>query len=189
MAAFRPVPNLTLCAPLDEAALRDLMYSATQSAYGATIIRYPRGYGHGAAWRNRPYNFIEPGTAVKLHEGKDVALLSIGAIGMNGVKAVERASREKGLEVLHYDMRFLKPVDTAALEDACRCCRHIVTLEDGTVEGGLYSVVAEFIAAHGCDCTLTGLGIPDRFVEQGTPAELYQECGMDANSVYQALLK
>ena len=188
MAAFRPVPNLMLCAPLDEASLRDMMYSATQPAYGATVIRYPRGYGHGTAWRDRPFQYIEPGTAVKLHEGKDIALLSIGAIGMNGVRAVERASAEKGLEILHYDMRFLKPVDTAALEDACRRCHHIVTLEDGAVEGGLFSVVAEFIAANGCDCTLTGLGIPDRFVEQGTPAELYQECGMDTDSVYQALL-
>lgn len=188
MAAFRPVPNLTLCAPLDEASLRDMMYSATQPAYGATVIRYPRGYGHGTPWRDRPFNYIEPGTAVKLHEGNGVALLSIGAIGMNGVRAVERAGTEKGLEILHYDMRFLKPVDTAALQDACSRCRHIVTLEDGAVEGGLYSVVAEFIAANGLDCTLTGLGIPDRFVEQGTPAELYQECGMDTDSVYQALL-
>ena len=188
MAAFRPVPNLTLCAPLDEAQLRDLMYSATQPAYGATVIRYPRGYGHGAPWRDRPFSYIEPGTAVKLHEGSGVALLSIGAIGMNGVKAVERAA-EQGVEVLHYDMRFLKPVDTAALQDACRRCRRIVTLEDGAMAGGLYSAVAEFIAAHGCTCKLFGLGLPDRFVEQGTPAELYRECGMDADSVLRALLQ
>ena len=164
------------------------MYSATQPAYGPTVIRYPRGYGHGTPWRGQPFHYIEPGTAAKLHEGSGVAILSIGAIGMNGVKAVERASQEKGLEVLHYDMRFLKPVDTAALQDACSRCRRIVTLEDGATEGGLYSAVAEYIAAHGCACTLTGLGLPDRFIEQGTPAELYQECGLDTNSVYQALL-
>ena len=189
MAAFRPVPNLTLCAPLDEAELRNLMYSATQPAYGATIIRYPRGYGHGTPWRGQPFSFIEPGTAVKLHEGSGVALLSIGAVGMHGVEAVARASAEKGLEVLHYDMRFLKPIDETALADACQHCHRIVTLEDGVTAGGLYSAVAEYIASHGCSCQLSGLGIPDRFIEQGTPAELYQECGMDTDSVFRELLK
>ena len=189
LAAFRPVPNLTLCAPLDEAELRNLMYSATQPGYGATVIRYPRGYGHGVPWRGRPFSYIEPGTAVRLHEGSGVALLSIGAIGMKGAEAVARASLEDGIEVLHYDMRFLKPVDTAALEDACSRADRIITLEDGVCEGGLYSAVAEFIAARGLACHLTGLGIPDRFIEQGTPAELYAECGYDADSVYRAILK
>ena len=188
LAAFRPVPNLTVCAPLDEAELRNLMYSATQDAYGATVIRYPRGYGHGTPWRGQPFSYIEPGTAVKLHEGSGVALLSIGAIGMKGVEAVARAGKEKGIEVLHYDMRFLKPVDTTAREDACRRCRRIITLEDGVMTGGLYSAVAEFIAANGLDITLVGLGIPDRFIEQGTPSELYAECGFDTDSVYRAIL-
>ena len=189
MAAFRPVPNLTLCAPYDEAQLRDMMYSATQSGYGAPIIRYPRGYGKGTPWRDRPFSYIEPGTAVKRHEGSGVALLSIGTIGAKGAETVERASRENGIEVLHYDMRFLKPIDTAALEDACTRAKRIVTLEDGARMGGLYSAVAEFIAARGLDCTLTGLGIPDRFIEQGTPAELYAECGYDADSVYRTLVQ
>jgi len=189
LAAFRPVPNLTLCAPLDEAQLRDLMYSATQAGYGATVIRYPRGYGRGASWRQKPFSYIEPGTAVKLHEGSGIALLSIGAAGVMGAEAVERAGREKGIEVLHFDMRFLKPVDTAALEEACRKASRIITLEDGVCQGGLYSVVAEFIASRGLDCTLTGMGIPDRFIEQGTPAELYSECGFDSESVYQEILK
>lgn len=189
LAAFRPVPNLTLCAPLNEAQLRDLMYSATQDGYGPTVIRYPRGYGNGTPWRDRTFTYIEPGTAVKLHEGSGVALLSIGAIGTEGALAVERASREAGIEVLHFDMRFLKPVDTRALEEACSKASRIITLEDGVCEGGLYSVVAEFIASRGLDCTLTGLGIPDRFIEQGTPAELYAECGFDADSVYRAILK
>ena len=189
LAAFRPVPNLTVCAPYDEAQLRDLMYSASQPGYGATVIRYPRGYGNGAPWRDRPFSWIEPGTAVKRHEGSGVALLSIGAIGAKGAEAVERASRENGIEVLHFDMRFLKPVDTKALEEACSKATRIITLEDGVCQGGLYSVVAEFIASRGLDCKLTGLGIPDRFIEQGTPSELYAECGLDANSVYQALLK
>jgi 1-deoxy-D-xylulose-5-phosphate synthase len=189
LAAFRPVPNLTVCAPLDEAELRDLMYSATQPGYGPTVIRYPRGCGRGTPWRDRTFTYIEPGTAVKLHEGSGIALLSIGAIGTKGVEAVARASREQGIEVLHFDMRFLKPIDTAALEEACRKASRIITLEDGVRTGGLYSAVSEFVAARGLGCTVVPLGIPDRFVEQGTPAELYAECGYDADSVYQMILK
>ncbi|MBQ1831048.1 MAG: 1-deoxy-D-xylulose-5-phosphate synthase [Bacteroidales bacterium] len=189
LAAFRPVPNLTVCAPLDEAELRDLMYSATQPGYGPTVIRYPRGCGRGTPWRDRTFTYIEPGTAVKLHEGSGIALLSIGAIGTKGVEAVARASREQGIEVLHFDMRFLKPIDTAALEEACRKASRIITLEDGVRTGGLYSAVSEFVAARGLACTVVPLGIPDRFVEQGTPAELYAECGYDADSVYQMILK
>ncbi|MBQ6072656.1 MAG: 1-deoxy-D-xylulose-5-phosphate synthase [Bacteroidales bacterium] len=189
MAAFRTVPNLTVCAPLDEAQLRDMMYSATQPGYGPTVIRYPRGYGNGVEWRNRPFGFIKPGTAVKLHEGKGVALLSIGAIGAEGTKAVRRIEEEKGVSVLHFDMRFLKPVDEAALAEACSRASHIITLEDGVKAGGLYGTVAEFIASRGASCKLTGLGVPDRFVEQGTPAELRAECGYDAESVYRELLK
>ena len=189
MTAYRPVPNLTIAAPLNEAQLRDLMYSATQPAYGATIIRYPRGYGNGTPWRDQPFSYIEPGTAVKLHEGKDVALLSIGAVCTMGAEAVERASREHGIEVLHYDMRFLKPIDRSALAEACAKARHIITLEDGACTGGLYSAVAEFIAGQGLSCTLTGLGIPDRFIEQGTPAELYADCGYDVEGILSAILK
>ena len=189
LAAFRPVPGLTVCAPLDEAELRNLMYSATQPGYGATVIRYPRGYGRGAAWRDEPFAYIEPGTAVKLHEGSGTALLSIGAAGAMGIEAVARAKAEKGIDVLHYDMRFLKPIDTAALADACRKARRIITLEDGATSGGLHSAVAEFIADNGLDCTVTPLGIPDRFIEQGTPEELYRECGFDTEAVLAAILK
>ena len=188
LAAFRPIPNLTVCAPLDEAELRDLMYSATQPGYGPTVIRYPRGCGQGTPWRDRTFSYIEPGTAVKLHEGSGIALLSIGAIGAKGAQAVARASREQGIEVLHYDMRFLKPVDTSALEDACAKASRIITLEDGACIGGLYSAVAEFVASRGLACTVVPMGIPDRFIEQGTPAELYAECGYDADSVYQMIL-
>jgi len=189
LAAFRPVPNLTLCAPYDERELRNLMYSATRPEYGATVIRYPRGYGKGSPWRDEPFDFIAPGTAVKLHEGSGIALLSIGAVGVMGSEAVARAAAEHGIEVLHFDMRFLKPLDTSALTEACRKAQRIITLEDGVTAGGLYSAVAEYLASNGLACKLTGLGIPDRFVEQGTPAELYAECGFDANGILSEILK
>ena len=189
LAAFRPVPGLTICSPLDEAQLRNLMYSATQPGYGPTVIRYPRGVGHGTLWRDRPFSYIEPGTAVKLHEGEGIAVLSLGPVGWMAAQAVERASREDGIEVLHYDMRFLKPLDEAALEDTCSCCDTIITLEDGITTGGLHDAVANFVTARGRAVTVVPLGIPDRFVEQGTPAQLQAECGYDADSVYRAILK
>ena len=189
MAAFRPVPNLTLCAPYDERELRNLMYSATRPEYGATVIRYPRGCGKGTPWRDEPFDFIAPGTAVKRHEGADIAILSIGTAGVMGAEAVARAACEHGIEVLHFDMRFLKPLDTSALEEACHKARRIITLEDGVTAGGLYGAVAEYLASHGLARQLTGLGIPDRFIEQGTPAELYAECGFDANSILAEILK
>ena len=188
LAAFRPVPGLTICSPLDEAQLRNLMYSATQPGYGPTVIRYPRGVGHGTLWRDRPFSYIEPGTAVKLHEGEGIAVLSLGPVGWMAAQAVERASREDGIEVLHYDMRFLKPLDEAALEDTCSRCDTIITLEDGITTGGLHDAVANFVTARGRAVTVVPLGIPDRFVEQGTPAQLYAECGYDADSVYRAVL-
>jgi 1-deoxy-D-xylulose-5-phosphate synthase len=189
LAAFRPVPNLTLCAPYDERELRNLMYSATRPEYGATVIRYPRGYGKGTPWRDEPFDFIAPGTAVKLHEGSGIALLSIGAAGVMGSEAVARAAAEHGIEVLHFDMRFLKPVDTSALAEACRKAECLITLEDGVTAGGLYSTVAEYIAANGLARKLKGIGIPDRFIEQGTPAQLYAECGFDANGILAEILK
>ena len=176
MAAFRPIPNLTLAAPLDEAELRNMLYSATQPSYGPVIIRYPRGCGNGTKWKDEPFCMIEPGKAHKLHEGTEVAILSIGAIGNKAARAVKMAE-EAGIEVLHYDMRFLKPIDESALEDACSKCREIITLEDGAVKGGLFGAVSEFVASRGLQVHVSAMGIPDRFIGQGTPEELYSDCG------------
>ena len=186
LAAYRSIPNLTVCAPLDELELKNMMYSATLPEYGSTIIRYPRGCGNGTPWRDAPYSVIEPGKAVKLHEGGKVAVLSLGAVGSRAAEAVERAA-EKGMEVLHYNMRFLKPVDEEAIAEACSKAGSIITVEDGTVKGGLHGEIAEYIADNGLSNTLTGLGIPDRFVEQGTPAELYSECGFSSDDILKCI--
>ena len=106
-----------------------------------------------------------------------------------GSEAVARAAAEHGIEGLHFDMRFLKPVDTSALAEACRKAECLITLEDGVTAGGLYSTVAEYIAANGLARKLKGMGIPDRFIEQGTPAQLYAECGFDANGILAEILK
>jgi len=186
LAFFRCIPNLTIAAPMNEADLKDMLYSVTLPDYGATVIRYPRGYGEGVDWRGE-FNKIEPGKAKIVIDGKGIALLTIGTAGNNAARAAARA-REMGIQVLHYDMRFLKPVDVSALEDASAKCRNIITVEDGTIIGGLYSSVCEFIASRKSGIKVIGMGIPDRFVEQGTIAELQKECNFDEESIFKMII-
>ena len=188
LACYRPVPNLCIAAPMDEAELRQMMYSATREEYdGATLIRYPRGCGCGTPWRGIPFTFLPRGKARLLHAGKGIAVLSLGTAGIAAAEAVRLAS-EKGIEVLHYDMRFLKPLDEEALAEACAAASHLITVEDGATAGGLHGAVAEYLSAHRSPCTLTPLGIPDRFIEQGTPAELRRLCGFDAEGILGEIL-
>lgn len=187
MAAYRSVPNLTIAAPLNEIELRNMLYSATLPEYGATIIRYPRGYGNGTKWKEEKFAKIEIGKARLLHEGSDIALLSIGAVGDAGSQAVAKAE-EEGITVLHYDMRFVKPIDKEVLKKVCSDFKRVITLEDGSIIGGLYGAVAEFVAENGLDCKVLPLGIPDRFIGQGTPAELYSECHYDVKSICSAII-
>ena len=187
LAAYRSIPNLTICAPRNELELKNLMYSATLPEYGPTIIRYPRGCGNGTPWRDVPYSGIEPGKAVLLHEGRGIAILSIGAVGNKVSEAVAKAAAD-GIDVLHYDMRFLKPVDREAIADACSKAERIITVENGVVTGGLHGEVAEYIADNGLGNRLTGLGIPDRFIGQGTPDELYSECGFNTDDILRCIV-
>lgn len=186
MASYRPIPNLIIASPMNERELRNLLYSATGEEYGATVIRYPRGEGAGVPWRGEEFSSIPVGKARLLHEGRGIAVLSIGPVGGAAAEAVRRAADE-GIEVLHYDMRFIKPLDTEALADACSRADHIITVEDGAITGGLHGAVAEYIADNGLGCKLTPLGIPDRFIEHGTPAQLYSECGFDAEAILRAI--
>lgn len=186
LAFFRCIPNLTIAAPMNEADLKDLLYSVTLPDYGATVIRYPRGYGEGVDWSGE-FNKIEPGKAKIVIDGKGIALLTIGTAGNNAARAAARA-REMGVPVLHYDMRFLKPIDESALEDAATKCRTIITVEDGTVIGGLYSSVCEYIASGKSGIKVIGMGVPDRFIEQGTIAELQKECNFDEESIFKMII-
>ena len=162
------------------------MYSATLPEYGTIIIRYPRGNGEGVKWRNTKFSPIPYGKAELLHQGEKIAVLSIGTVGNKASKAVMKAEKE-GLNVLHYNMRFLKPIDEDALKDACDKADTIITVEDGTVIGGLHSAVSEYIADHGLNKKVISMGIPDRFIEQGTLQELYKECEYDSEDIYQKI--
>ena len=183
LAYFRCVPNMTIAAPLNEEELRDMMYTAQLPGNGPFSIRYPRGNGSMVNWRI-PFKKLDIGKGRRLREGDDIALLSIGAIGMEAKKAIEACGERS---VAWYDMRFLKPIDEELLHEVFRKFKKIVTLEDGTIVGGLGSAVLEFMADHGYSAKVTRLGIPDRFVEHGNQQQLYKECGFDADSIRQLL--
>ena len=187
LAYLRPVPNLTISSPYDERELRRLMYTAVQPDMGAFVIRYPRGKGSLVDWRC-PLEAVEVGKGRLISEGNDVAFLTLGPLGKVMESVVEEAARQ-GVSVAHYDMRFLKPIDTDILREVGEKFKYIVTLEDGCINGGLGSAVVEYMAENGYTPAVTVLGIPDKFIEHGTPDELYRVCGMDKESVLNAILK
>jgi 1-deoxy-D-xylulose-5-phosphate synthase len=185
MAFLRPIPNLTICSPLDEPELRRMMYTAQLPGMGTFVIRYPRGRGSVIDWRC-PLEAIPVGKGRCLRQGSELAILSIGPIGTEVEKAIDLAEKQAGrpLSVAHYDMRFLKPIDHDILHTVGKGFRRVITVEDGVVTGGLGSAVLEFLADHGyTDTEVKRVGIPDQFVEHGTVSQLYKICGMDAESI------
>jgi len=185
LAALRPVPNLTISSPMDEHELRCLMYTAQLPDKGPFVIRYPRGRGVFADWRC-PMQELPIGRGRKLSDGEGTAVLSLGPLG-NVVAGVVRELRKAGQSVAHYDMRFLKPIDEEILYEVGTTCRRIVTVEDGVIQGGLGSAVLEYMADHNLHPEVIRLGLPDHFVEHGTPDELYHLVGLDAEAIKKAL--
>ena len=184
LAALRPIPNLTISAPMDEHELRRLMYTAQLPGKGPFVIRYPRGGGVLKDWRC-PLEEIKVGTGRKLRDGDDVAVLSIGDIGNNVTQAIEEL---KPRSIAHYDMRFLKPLDEGILHEVGRKFKRIVTVENGVRNGGLGSAVMEWLGDHGYNVQVTRLGLPtDHFVEHGKVAELQHLVGLDVESIKKAI--
>ena len=184
MAFLRPIPNLTICSPMDEHELRRLMYTAQFDGKGPFVIRYPRGRGVLTDWQC-PLEAVEVGTGRKLHDGDDVAVLTIGPIG-NDVEALLK-DENSALNAAHYDMRFLKPLDENILHEVGRRFKRIVTIEDGVRCGGLGSAVLEWMSDHGYTPRITRLGLPDSFVEHGTIGQLRQIVGLDMKSIKLAI--
>ena len=182
MAALRPIPNLTIAAPMDEHELRRLMYTAQQPDRGTFVIRYPRERGVRKDWKC-PLEAVEVGTGRKLRDGKQTAVISIGPIGND----VELAITQSEEEVAHYDLRFLKPLDEELLHEVGKRFKHIITIEDGTRNGGMGSAVLEWLSDHGYTPTVKRMGMPDEFVEHGTVAELKRICNMDIDSIVAAI--
>lgn len=184
IAALRPVPNLTLCSPMDERELRRMMYTAQLPGKGTVVIRYPRGKGVcGEDWQC-PLEEIPVGKARCISQGKDVAVLSYGPIGNDVQKAVNEL-KEEGcpLSVAHYDMRFCKPLDTELLEDVSVRFKRVVTVEDAQRAGGFGSAVLEWMSDNNKDVKVQRIGLPDHFVEHGTVNELKVIAGIDNDSI------
>ena len=186
MAMFRCIPNLTICAPPNEHELRNIMYTAVSPEVGPIVIRYPRGRGILVDWEN-PMERVEIGKGVKIKAGDDMAVVSVGPIGYAAAEAIEVAERATGKSIAHYDLRFVKPLDGDMLDEIGAKFDHVVTVEDGAVSGGAGSAVMEYLSDHGYRTRVTRIGLPDTFVEHGTPQELYHMLGMDAEGIAQKI--
>ena len=188
IAALRPVPNLTLCSPMDECELRRMMYTAQLPDMGTVVIRYPRGKGVKRDDWHCELEAIPIGKARQISDGSDVAVLSYGPIGNDVQTAISQLAAEgSSLSVAHYDMRFCKPLDTEVLESVSQRFSRIVTIEDGQLAGGFGSAVLEWLSDNGKTTRVRRIGLPDRFIEHGTVNELRHIAGTDIESIKQAI--
>lgn len=188
LAALRPVPNLTIASPYDEAELRCLMYTAQLPGKGTFVIRYPRGRGSLVDWRC-PLEEVPVGKGRVLKEGRDIAVITLGPIGTTAAEAIRQAEAQKpGLSIAHYDLRFLKPLDEMMLTIIAQRFQHIFTIEDGSRMGGMGSAVLEWMDDHGYSPEVIRLGLPDHFIEHGTVEELRQIVGLDTHSICERIL-
>ncbi len=187
LAYMRVVPNLIVSAPMDEEELRNLMFTAQLGGKGPFSIRYPRGKGVMTDWR-KEFKELKIGEGRKIKDGKELAILSIGTTGNSVVKAQEYFEQQ-GMSIAHYDMRFVKPLDTNILKTVFENFKYIITIEDGVISGGFGSAVLEFAAENSYSATVVRLGIPDKFMEHGTQNQLYKDAGYDAEGIINAVNK
>jgi len=176
IAYLNCIPNLIICAPRNEVEFRNILYTAQQGLEHPIAIRYPRGKGTIINWK-QPFSSTEIGTGIRLHEGSDMAVLSIGSISKNITEAIEITAHTT--DIGHYDMRFVKPLDEKLLHVVFKKYKSIVTVEDGTIKGGFGTAILAFASKHNYSNTIEVLGVPDQFIEHGDTLELQQEIGLD----------
>lgn len=187
LAFLRPIPNLTIASPYDEIQMRNLMYTAQLPDQGPFVIRYPRGRGILTDWQ-KPFEPVVVGTGRKLKDGENVAVLTIGPIGNLVSHAIGIwEEHNPGKSAAHYDMRFLKPIDTSILNEIGKKYDRIITVENGVITGGMGSAVMEFMAMNGYTPNIVRLGLPDRFVTHGSVPQLLHLCNLDEDAVIAAL--
>ena len=186
MAYLRTVPNIIISSPYDEIEMRNLMYTAQLPDQGPFVIRYPRGRGLICDWK-QPFKPIVVGTGQCIKEGTDVAILSIGPIGNIAHEAIKQWEEYSGKSAALFDMRFLKPLDTDLLHRVAKEYNQIITIENGTVLGGLGSAVMEFMAENKYKPSIIRLGLPDQFIEHGSTPQLLHLCNIDKEAVIDAL--
>lgn len=178
MAIYRTIPGTVIAAPKDEVELKNMMYSAMMSEKGPYIIRYPRGYGEGLDWKNAQFEEMAAGKGELLLEGKGVAVIAAGPSANRAVEAAEEMKQETGKNPAIYNIRYIKPLDLGLLEEVSERFERIVTIEDGTVIGGLFGAVSEYFAGTGKTLPISPIAIEDRYLSQGTQNELREECNL-----------
>ena len=186
MAYMRCIPNLTIAAPRNEIELRNIMFSAQKNIFGPIVIRYPRGKGFIIDWK-KPFEVVETGKGECLKAGKDIAILTIGTMAYPALKAIETVEKQTGESIALYDMRFVKPLDKELLHEVGQMFHKVITVEDGVINGGFGSAVLEFLNENGYQTHVKRLGVNDKFVEHGSPEELYRLLGLDADGIAKSI--
>ena len=178
MSIYRSIPGAVIAAPRNEIELKDMMYSAMEYPGGPYIIRYPRGYGEGVEWKEHSFQKLQEGKGEKLMDGEEIAVIAAGPVANRAVEAAMKLMEKTGKNPGIYNIRYIKPIDTDLLTEICGKFSRIITVEDGTLIGGLYGAVTEFVSAQEKPLPVKAVGIPDRYLSQGTQQELKQECGL-----------
>ena len=183
MSIYRSIPGAVIAAPKDEVELKNMMYSAMLAQTGPYIIRYPRGYGEGKDWKEAPYQEIPTGRGESLLSGSRVAVVCAGPSANRAVEAAEKISREHGWNPSIYNIRYIKPLDEELISKICQENECIITVEDGTVVGGLHGAVSEYVSGNHPSVRVVPVGIPDRYISQGTQKELRHECNLTSEAL------
>ena len=190
MAVYRTIPGAVIAAPKDETELKMMMYTGMKSSTGPFIIRYPRGYGEGTDWKTAEYEVLEPGKGELLMEGSDVAVIAAGPSANRAVEAAEMMKQETGWNPAIYNIRYIKPVDIGLLKEVAEGFTHVITIEDGCLKGGLNGAVCEYMASREeSRPEVTAIGIPDRYIPQGTQEELREDCGLSTDRILASMKK
>ncbi len=187
IAYLSAIPHITICAPRNEHELRNLMYTASLGGCGTFAIRYPRGNGALVDWRCDFQN-ITIGKSEVLKKGKDIVVLSLGTTASDVSLAIAELESERGVSIEHIDLRFVKPLDRAMLDDVAARFSEVLTVEDGTRDYGVGSQVASYFNEQRYAVKVTRLGIPDDFIHHGSIDELKDICGYDKDGIKGAII-
>ena len=169
--------------------LKNMMYSAMMSENGPYIIRYPRGYGEGTPWKDSEYKALSAGQGEKILDGEKIAVICAGPFCYRAKEAAEKILKEKGWTPAIYNIRYLKPLDEKLLDEIFKNFERIITVEDGTILGGLYGAVTEYASQKEYKGGISGIGIPDEYINQGTQEEQREHCGLSNSRIFTAISK
>ena len=189
MSIYRTIPGAIIAAPKDEIELKDMMYSAMLSESGPYIIRYPRGYGEGRDWQTHEFSRMEEGKGEQLREGSRIAIIAAGPVANRAAEAADEIKAETGWNPAIYNIRYIKPIDVAILDKIAELYEVVVTVEDGSVLGGLHGAVAEHLSEKDRPVKVIPVGIPDTYLSQGTQKELREECRLSKDGIKGAILE